>query len=88
MPTSSSDADETKSTNLNDKSKSAGTKSKSSHRTDHSPEQAEDPVATLDDELTEGKRLVEAAERYIFSIFSAKNLCIVIKIVLSAISVK
>ena len=28
-------------------------------------EEAEDPVAKLDKELTEGKRLVEAAERYV-----------------------
>ena len=27
-------------------------------------EEAEDPVAKLDEELTEGKRLVEEAERY------------------------
>ena len=75
MPTSSStDADETKSKNLNDKSTSA----KPPRGTDHSLEQAEDPVATLDKELTEGKRLVEAAERYTFCIFSAKKLCIVI----------
>ena len=63
LPTSTTDAGETKSITSNDKSKSAGNKPTSSHRADHSPEQAEDPVATLDEELTEGKRLVEAAER-------------------------
>ena len=33
--------------------------------TDDSPEEAEDQIAQLDEELTEGKRLVEAAERYL-----------------------
>ena len=32
-------------------------------------EEAEDPVAKLDEELAEGKRLVEEAERYIWNVF-------------------
>ena len=45
------------------------TKSKSNKSKFHSiedAEEAEDPVAKLDEELAEGKRLVEAAERYVF----------------------
>ena len=38
-------------------------KTSNSENAGDAPEEAEDPVAKLDEELTEGKRLVEAAER-------------------------
>ena len=50
----------------NKDSKSKTKKSKFHNVSD--AEEAEDPVAKLDQELTEGKRLVEEAERYFYKI--------------------
>ena len=47
------------------KSTKSMSKRSTKHQNAEEIEEAEDPVAKLDKELTEGKRLVEAAERYV-----------------------